>query len=496
MALLCAVLPVGLLAALMIITSRSGVVYEQEIISQVRQSVTDQVELSIEAQAGSVDSRLQRVGLSVLLLQAHAQEALRVPEAFGTAPAPASTADAAGAPPTDKTPATNSTPATADNPVYYSKDANGALHKVIDDGGATVFYAARPDGRDFTKYELQRAYSSATLDPLLKKPVDSDALCAQCYVLTSDNLLRTYPWRDLSTWPADKDLTKLSMYAWSKEKADQTGLVWTAPYFSLLLNKWVVACLAGVELGGRKVAVTGCEIPLSMVPEQLLGFSLGSGGICWLQRSSDSKTLIMLATQPGGEQLLNVIPLAQAATPDDKLPGPQILEKANIKSSPNGEVKQVLSGNEMNQTLVHELPPAHEGRFLALVPLSIPQWSLAGVVTSEAVASAYRYQRYVETRLQQRLIIALGTLLLALALAFLLSWVEARKIAQPINVLTLRLRQSIRSQTTAPIVIADNGELGALTSLVQDVLDTAYPTKPSELSEAGAEQQPAKADGS
>jgi len=476
MALICAVVPVGLLAAVLIATSNSGVVFEQGILSQVNQSVTDQVRLSVEAQARSIDSRLQRIGLSVLLMQAHAEEALRVPEAFAESAGEAANQPAPATPPV--TPPQGALPGdkpagTADNPLFYARDAKGALHKVIDDGGPAVFYARRPDGREFTKYEMKRLYTTATLDPLLQKPVANDPLGAQSFVLTEDNLLRTYPWRDLSTWPADKDLTKLSMFAWTKDKADASGLVWTSPYFSLLLDKWVVACLAGVQLGARKSAVVGCEVPLDKATEELLGFSLGTGSACWLQRGVDPKNVTVLAAQPGAEQAIGVTPLAQAQAPDEKHPGAKLLEAANILAKDGGELQDKLRALDMTRSSIEVLPPPQEGRFVTLAPLSVPQWALAGVVHNDAVTAIHRYRRFTETRLQQRLVLALAALLVGLALAFVMSWLEARRIAHPLQVLTQQVRHAVRTRQVSSVAIEDEGEIGALADTMQDLVDLA-----------------------
>lgn len=487
LALLCAVIPVALVAVVLVATSNSGVVLEQGILDQVSQSVTDQVRLSVEAQARSIDSRLQRVGLSVLLMQAHAEEALRIPEAFAASagaaanqpPPPQPSADKPGAgKPADK-------PA-ADNPLFYARDAHGAMHKVIDDGGPAVFYAARPDGREFTKYELKRLYTTATLDPLLQKPVASDPLFAQSFVLTEDNLLRTYPWRDLSGWPADKDLTKLSMFAWTKDKADASGLVWTSPYFSLLLDQWVVACLAGVQLGAHKSAVVGCEIPLAKATDELLGFTLGTGSSCWLQRSADAKSVTVLATQTGADQLIGVTPLATGQAPDEKHSGAKVIEAANILAKDGNELRDKMRGLDATRPSIEVLPPAENGRFITLVPLSIPQWALAGVVHNDAVTAVHRYQRFTETRLQQRLVVTLAALLVGLALAFVLSWLEARRIAHPLQVLTQQARYAVRTRSVSSVAIEDDGEIGALANTVQDLVDLV-----AEANHAGGTLPPA-----
>jgi hypothetical protein len=476
LALACALVPVVLLALMLVLTAHGGALTETGMVGEVQQSVQAQLQLNLDAQAQRINCRLEGIGRDMLMIAAHASEALSKPEAFagaGAAPAkPAGQpADAAKPAPSDAT----SPKGSADNPLFYTKVPGGVLRKVVEDGGPAVYYAAREGGRDFTSYEKQRMYTTATLDPLLEQ-VGTDKLCGQVYLLTEDNLLRTYPWRDLATLDARTELSDLSMYAWSKDKANGSGLVWTLPYQSQVLNQWVVACHANVNVGGKRAGTVGFEIPLSSIAAELFGFSLGQGGGCWLQsepRESQPLTLL-LAGQPGSEELLGVTSLATAELPSDKLKIEKIYAAASVLDGKKKEVPDVLRNNADGAAHLTALEPASEGRFVAVAPLSVGQWTLAGVVHSQALAAAYRYQRYAATRLSQRLILSLAAILVGVLLAILLSWLETRRIAMPLTILTQRLQQAVRQRSTTSLAIPEEGELGLLSRSVQELLDIAF----------------------
>jgi hypothetical protein len=475
MALVCAIVPVLIMSLAMIFTARGGTLREQELISQVESAVNDQARLSVEAQASRIDSQMASVGISVQLITAHTQEALTIPEAFSDQQPPAapgaSTTTAPPKPVSSAKPEAGPTGHAADNPLFYAKMPNGALRKVIDDGGPTVFYAKRAD-RDFTRYEMQRMYSTATLDPLLKQAVEGDPLCTQSYILTEDNLLRTFPPVDFSNWPGDKDLTGLPMFAWAPKKADTSGTVWTSPYFSQLLNEWVVACLGGVMLGDRIVAVAGIEIPLNKLGEQFLGFSLGTGSLGWIQRGVDANTAQLLAAQSGAESLLAASALAKAPSPTEDRPGQDIIKDANLLASA-GALHDLLAV-EPGQLKLEMLSGSQEGKMLALAPLAVQQWSLGVVIQSEAIATVRRYQRYVDTRLMQRMAIAVCTLLIGIGLALAMGWLEARRISHPLLILQQQLRLAQTRQSRTPVLISDEGEIGALAKAVQELVDNLH----------------------
>ena len=476
MALACALVPVGLLALTLVLTAHGGALMETGLVGEVQPPSRRSCSSIWTPRRSASTAGWKGIGRDMLMIAAHASETLAKPEAFSgarTAPAkPAGqSADAAKPAPSDAT----SPKGSADNPLFYTKVPGGVLRKVVEDGGPAVYYAARPRDRDFTTYEKQRMYTTATLDPLLEQ-AGTDKLCGQVYLLTEDNLLRTYPWRDLGTLDAGKQPSKLPMFAWSKQKANGSGLVWTSPYQSTVLNTWVVACHANVAVGGKRAGTVGFEIPLSSVAAELLGFSLGQGGSCWLQReaSENQPLTLLLAGQPGSEELLGVTSYATAKLPEQKHGAEQIAKEANVLGGSKKDIAEVLRGMADGAAHLTALAPETEGRFVAVAPLSIGQWTLAGVVRSQALAAAYRYQRYAATRLSQRLIISLAAILIGALLAITLSWLEARRIALPLAILTQRLQQAVRQRSTTSLAIPEEGELGLLSRTVQELLDTAF----------------------
>lgn len=481
-ALISAIVPVTVIAILLFTLSDNGAVFTTDLSNNVRQELQDQFLLSTEAQADQISQRLVNIGYNVELLRAYATDLLTSQDAYAQDPwhDPAGgdteqSEQSAGT--TEAETATPGKPGTdavkpvqyLENPIYYSQGSDGAIRKIIDDNGSVLFFRKPETNRDFTRYERQKMQVTARLDSLLKGPTRYDQMVSHAFIVTSDSMLRAYPFIDVSGWPADKDLTKPAMYAWSPEKANDRGLVWTSPYVSHLSGEWVVACLGQVAIGegATQVAVVGCEVRVSRMMDELLSFSIGPGGISWLQRADGT----LLSAQTSAVDYLRVIPIGNAELPSEKHPEQEIRDEANIESRGNDEMRKVLGEVDKSRSSGRVLDPPREGRYFVLTPVEGLDWLLAGTIQSRSIALTNRQKDEQLAVSQQKFLIAGVGLVIGLLIAFLMASLEGRRILSPIRIMISKLQDFRRSGGTITVAIADEGEIGELANSVQEVVD-------------------------
>ncbi len=485
-ALVSSIVPVTVISVLLFTLSDNGAIYSTDLSNQVRQELQDQFLLSTEAQADQISERLVKVGYNVELLRAYAQDLLTSQEAYARDPwqDPENKLDSLNGPEAGTAGQAAGTEGNAaldtssvqylENPIYYSKGSDGAIRKIIDDNGSVLFFRKPSSNRDFTQYERQKMQVTARLDPLLKGPTRYDQLVSHAYIVTADSMLRAYPFMDVSGWAADKDLTKPAMYAWSAEKANDRGLVWTSPYVSHLSGEWVVACLGQVAIGGdsgSQVAVVGCEVRVARMMDELLSFSIGPGGISWLQRGDGT----LLSAQTSAVDYLRVIPIGNAELPSDKNPEQNVRDEANLASRGNDEIKALFASLEAGRSTGRVLNPPEEGRYFVCAPVEGLDWMLAGTIQSRSIALTHRQKQEQMAMSQQKVLIATLGLIIGVIVAFVMATLEGRRILLPVRILIGKLREYLSAGGTVTVAISDEGEIGELANMIQEVVDLSQP---------------------
>lgn len=478
LALLCCLIPVGILALVTVFAPFSGAASSTQIASQVAQEARQQVAQIAGRQADYAGIRLSRIGYAVKLLGAYAEEVLGSPQVFAEQVAPGLFDE----PEEEDTGETaEAEPPPLDNPLFYATSDDGAIRKLIDDGRTAVYFAVRSSG-EYSRYDMQRLHATVVLDPLLMEPVRSDPLCTQAFLITRDDLLRTYPFRDFTVWPPDRDLSKPRDF-WNEAKADADGLVWTTPYVSALTETWVVACMSPVRVADRLVAVTGCEIDVTGLAQATLSAELGPHSTCWLIKpvfgdEGEPARWLVLAAQDGAVEALGVTALDTAELPTDKHTGADILDEADILAYGKPALADVLRQQlSPSATTLTELLPDisvmtdQGGNFVAAAPVTTAGWVLAGLTESPALLAVERYESQLDMWRRGRLLLVVAIGAVGLLLAFALAWLEARRLTQPLSILTQAVRQAASTRRTSAVTLSDEGEIGALAVAVQELID-------------------------
>lgn len=456
--LVCALVPV-ILCALFLLVSSDATNFATHVYTPVTRSVENQLKVSIDANGKRIDTRMQRIGSSILQLQALGEEVLSAPEFYGAFETPKAEGDGEGT--EDEAGVLNDSEISLDNPLYYSVGEGGALRKLIDDGGSAVYFA---DHGGFTTLDMHRVYATAALDPLLIQPVRDDPLCLLSFIITGDNLLRIYPFRDTGSWQPDLDFAKPYSY-WNPAKATDEGLVWTAPYRSRFEERWVVACLARVDVGGSTAAIVGCEVPVSALPDELLSFSLGFGGLCWLsmeqQLDDGTAACTVISAQSGAAEFLKLTPVSSASLPDDKKPTEKLLGEADIyRRSPENVAAAMKQAAPVGSSAFVLNPDS--GQFLASVNIPSVGWKLSGIIENPAMAAVQAYQQQSNRALERNLIQLGFAVLLSIALAFAVAFIAGRRLAGKITALA----DQAEGRSTADITATGLAELDRIAAIL------------------------------
>ncbi len=356
-----------------------------------------------------------------------------------------------------------------DNPIMYSQGKDGALRKVMDDGDAAVFYRNRGIASGFTAYEKQRLYATAALDVLLKQAVTGDKLAGQAFILTNDSLLRTYPYIDTMQIDGNKDLTDTPLFAWSADKANIEGVVWTSPYCSWISGGWVVACLSPVLISDKLVAVAGCEVSLEGLEQEVLTLKIGGGSVSWLQRPDGT----LLAAAEGGEELLGVKALSGAPVPSEEQPAKTITDDANVLLKKLAVFAKYLDTDVFAEgTSLRSYGDSADGKYLALVALPSEKWVLGATLESQIARAMFADKQRAGERRMRQVMLVVGIFLGGVLLSLLLAWLEARRLVRPLQVLTHKSREIARSGRLMPLALSEESELGDLSRAMQDAMDS------------------------
>ncbi len=454
-ALLAAMLPAAAVALVALLMLSAGPGLEQRVALPVRTEAAQQFTGMLTAEAGRLDERLCRISALANAMAAYAAAVLKAPAAY-TPHAPVEAAKP-GVPP----------PKAVENPVYYPRGADGALRKPVDDGQSAVFYMAREGQRNFTEFEHQQLYATATLEPLLKNLAQSEKLCDAAYIATKDGLMRIYPWANLQAWSGTRNpMADLTMCSYGKDKANAQGVVWTKPYESKLSGQWCIACVAPIITEGKVVGIAGCEISVDKLLGQLLGATQAGNEYKWLARQDG----IILAAQDAAIAKLGVTPVSEAALASSGNIQDKAFKSATVDSAAATDVAQAWGALE-EAGGVKQTQTAAAVILVGKTRLPITGFMLGAGCELPALTAVERYigsmrQAQIPALLALLCVIALGSLLAVLG-----AGIEARRITHALGILTRQVRSVVDTGVTTAVVIEDQGELGELSNAMQALID-------------------------
>jgi len=231
---------------------------------------------------------------------------------------------------------------------------------------------------------------------------------------------------------------------------------------------------------------------------------LGPRGTSWLIKpvygdGDEPARWLVLAAQDGAVEVLGVTALDTAELPTDRHTGADILDEADVLAHGKPALADVLKQQlSPSATTLSELLPDisvmtdQAGNFVAAAPVTTAGWVLAGLTESPALLAVERYESQLDMWRRGRLLLVVAIGAVGLLLAFGLAWLEARRLTQPLSILTQQVRQAAETRRTSAVTLADEGEIGALAVAVQQLIDGT--TTPANGNSVAAQPDPDDAD--
>lgn len=185
------------------------------------------------------------------------------------------------------------------NGSHYRLAAEGDYGNPEDDGHSRLFVTAYRPALD--------ALIAATesLDVFLKPLAESQPRMVLGWIIHKDGVTRTYPWRDFTHFPRDREVTAWPFYFLADSSHNPSGQeVFTPLYIDPLSGDSMISCLSPVLVEGRHVATVGVDITVQKMLQEINQVRLTEGSSSLLLSdqeilaASDNLPLAVLGLDP------------------------------------------------------------------------------------------------------------------------------------------------------------------------------------------------------
>lgn len=149
-----------------------------------------------------------------------------------------------------------------------ARSPGGAYHSLRDDGRFAVFYSAATDVREAELAKLRRLY---TLDPAMKKILESHEDVVQIYFNSFDSLNIILPYFDvLAQYPEAMDIPSYNFYYLADAQHNPSREpVWTDVYVDPAGQGWMSSCIAPVYRGDFLEGVVGLDVTVKQIVQNV-----------------------------------------------------------------------------------------------------------------------------------------------------------------------------------------------------------------------------------
>jgi signal transduction histidine kinase len=174
---------------------------------------------------------------------------------------------------------------------------SGGLYTAFDNGTTASFYGGN---KRIGKYELDKVWKLAALDPYMMAEKDSNPLISSIYLYTYDSYNRIFPYVETTKqYSFDMIIPQYNFYYEADEKHNpERTVVWTDAYIDPAGHGWMVSSIAPVWRGNKLEGVVGIDITLETIISSLLNHELPWSGYAMLIDENG----VILALPPAGEK--------------------------------------------------------------------------------------------------------------------------------------------------------------------------------------------------
>lgn len=388
------------------------------------ETTTDNVRQTLAREAQNIDLQLKEVSrLATIMQREHEQFFETLPTCKGTV-----------------------------NGEKFGVHANGAFHKLTNDGGASLYYAP---STQIGPSELRKAFCSKKLDLLLKSIVDASPIVTQAYLNTFDNMNRLYPFMPDAPEQYGPNLVMQDhnfYYLADAQHDPQRNVVWTDAYLDPAGQGWMTSAVVPIYHDNRLEGVSGLDVTIDVFVRTVLDLKLPwpaskllldkSGMI--MSMSEEAETLL------GLKELKDHTYTTAIATTVAK---PVEFNLHNLKNSQLREqLGAIIDGKQISGTSTVTID---DHRYLLRYDtIAETGWRLMTVVDEESILAPIHKLKTLSIRIG---LTAIGILILFYALFFLYLLFKSRalasRIARPIQFLS---RMTSDVGTSTPIQTQDS----------------------------------------
>ncbi len=189
-------------------------------------------------------------------------------------------------------------------PVFGVAD-NGVFYKKFNNGGSSLYYSSQTPIDDEA---YQKARRTETFDPLFKEIVINNPNVVQVYFNTYDDMNRLYPFIDdvAKQFGPHINMEDFNFYYKADAKHNpERKPVWTDAYLDPAGQGWMVSCVVPVYNKNVLEAVSGIDITIEKIVDNILALELPWKGSAFLVNNKG----MILAMPEEVEQYLSLTEL-------------------------------------------------------------------------------------------------------------------------------------------------------------------------------------------
>ena len=176
-------------------------------------------------------------------------------------------------------------------PAYYQKDSRGVIGRQLtkdlysSSNRLMISYSNifLPSQVKITSKIRKDIIKTERLDPILNNIMKQNSNIVWVYIVTSERLLRLYPYIDNTIFQSNHDQHTDPFYKIvSNKNIKDSSAMWTNPYYDYAGKGWVITCSKPVFVNGELNAVVCIDVSLNNLRLSMADFSLSKSGFAFL----------------------------------------------------------------------------------------------------------------------------------------------------------------------------------------------------------------------
>lgn len=299
-------------------------------------------------------------------------------------------------------------------------DSRGVRYSPMDTGGAASFYSA---ATEVARQDLEKVGKLRRLDSLMRELQASDPLIASLYFNSWDSYNHIYPWFDTAgQYPPDMVIPNYNFYYLADERHNpKRGVVWTDVYLDPAGHGWMMSAIAPVYRGDFLEGVSGIDITVSGLLEQIATLRLPWNGYAMLV----SHDLNIMALPEAGERDFGLDELTDHSY--DEAIRREVFKPEDFRLGSRPQTRELAQAISAEAEAVQRLSLEGQEKLIAWTRIEQTGWHLLAVVDE---AQVFSQTNALASRYQHIGYLLIAGLVVFYLLFFAYMWLRARSLSQ------------------------------------------------------------------